>query len=127
VYEIIMQGAPPPALTARFPLITLHSVPPATILSRRLADPAEVDELTERLRSLGITPVEMRTSAGGSEFRIEGRLGRSTLRYLQWPNRVEKERTVVRVEATQRELRMILEQLAASGIQIDHCIRRSAA
>jgi hypothetical protein len=53
-------------------------------------------------------------------------LGGSILRYLRWAFRLEKERTVVRV-ATQLELRMILEQLAESGIQIDHCIRRSAA
>jgi carbon monoxide dehydrogenase subunit G len=70
--------------------------------------------------------MEVRASPRHYEFRIEGRLGRSILRYLRWAFRLEKERTVVRV-ATQRELRMILEQLAESGIQIDHCIRRSAA
>jgi hypothetical protein len=48
------------------------------------------------------------------------------LRYLRWAFRLEKERTVIFV-ATHRELRMILEQLAESGTQIDHCIRRSAA
>jgi hypothetical protein len=126
VYEITMRGAPPLGLTARFPAITLHSTPAATVLSKQISDPAEVDQLTERLRSLGIAPVEVRASPRHYEFRIEGRLGRSILRYLRWAFRLEKERTVVRV-ATQRELRMILEQLAESGIQIDHCIRRSAA
>jgi hypothetical protein len=125
VYEITMRGAPPLDLTSRFPAITLHSAPAATVLSKQISDPAEVDQLTERLRSLGIVPVAVRASPRHYEFWIEGRLGRSILRYLRWAFRLEKERTVLRV-ATQRELRMILEQLAESGIQIDHCIRRSA-
>ena len=126
MYEITMRGAPPLNLTARSPAITLHSSPAATVLSKQISDPAEVDELTERLRSLGIAPLEVRVSLRCYEFRIEGRLGRSILRYLRWAFRLEKERTVIRV-ATHRELRMVLEQLAESGTQIDHCICRSAA
>jgi hypothetical protein len=126
VYEITVCGAPPPDLTARFPAITLHTSPAATVLSKQISDPAEVDELTEQLRSLGIALLEVRVSPRRYEFRIEGRLGRSILRYLHWAFRLEKERTVIRV-ATHRELRMVLEQLAESGTQIDHCIRRSAA
>jgi hypothetical protein len=34
---------------------------------------------------------------------------------------------VLRVRGSERELRMILEQLAQSGIQVDSCIRGSAA
>jgi hypothetical protein len=125
VYEITIHDAPPLDLTAHFPAITLDSAPTATVLSKQISDPSEVDELTERLRSLGIAPLEVRVSPRRYEFRIEGRLGRSILCYLRCAFRHEKERTVVRV-ATHRELRMILEQLAESGAQIDHCIRRPA-
>jgi hypothetical protein len=121
-----MRGAPPLALTAEFPATTVHFAPTATTLFRRVADATEVDELAERLRSLGIAPLEVRASARGYEFRIQGRLGRSILRYLRWGSRLEPERTVVRVAAAPRELRMILEQLAESGIQIDRCVRHPA-
>ena len=127
MYEITLQGAPPANLTARFPAITVHSEPAATILSRRVADPAEVDELIERLRSLGITPLEVHATSRNYEFRIAGQLGESTLRSMQWTARLDQERTVMHVSATPAELRVILEQLANSGIRIDHVIRHQAA
>jgi hypothetical protein len=127
VYEIILRGTPPRALIARLPAIAVLIEPPATVLFKHVTDPAEVDELTERLRTLGITPIEVRASAGHYELRIEGRLGRSILGYLQWDSRLELERAVVRVVATQHELRMILEQLAQSGTEMERCVRCSAA
>jgi hypothetical protein len=127
VYEIILRGTPPRALIARLPAIAVLTEPPATVLFKHVTDPAEVDELTERLRTLGITPIEVRASAGHYELRIEGRLGRSILGYLQWDSRLELERAVVRVVATQHELRMILEQLAQSGTEMERCVRCSAA
>jgi hypothetical protein len=127
VYEITLHSAPPQNLPAGLPAITLQSAPAVTVLSKLTADPAEVDGLTERLRSLAITPLELRAAFGHYEFRIPGRLGRSILRYLKWASRFEQERTVVRVEATPRELRSILEQLASSDVQIDRCVRRNAA
>jgi hypothetical protein len=127
VYEITLRGAPPRGVTDRFPAITMSTEPAATVLFKQISDPAEVDELTERLRTLGITPLEVRASAGHYELRIEGQLGRSILGYLQWASRLEPERAVVRVVATQQELRMILEQLAQSGTEIERCVRCSAA
>jgi hypothetical protein len=127
VYEIILRGTPSRALIARLPAIAVLTEPPATVLFKHVTDPAEVDELTERLRTLGITPIEVRASAGHYELRIEGRLGRSILGYLQWDSRLELERAVVRVVATQHELRMILEQLAQSGTEMERCVRCSAA
>ena len=127
MYEIILRGAPPRALIARFPAITVLTEPPATVLFKQISDPAEVDELTERLRTLGITPLEVRAFSGHYELRIEGRLGRSILGFLQWDSRLEPERAVVRVVATQQELRMILEQLAQGGTEIERCVRCSAA
>jgi hypothetical protein len=122
VYEITMRGAPPVSLTARFPAITLHSAPAATILSRRDADPADVDLLIERLQSVGITPLEVHASARGCEFRIAGRLSESTVRSMDWATRLDQERTVMRISATQTELRTILHELANGGIRIDHLV-----
>lgn len=127
MYEITLRGTPPASLTARFPAITLYSEPASTILSRRVADAAEVDELIERLRSLGITPLEVRATSRNFEFRIEGRLGESTLRSMQWTARLDQERTVMRVSATPAELRVILEELVNGGNRIDHVIRHQPA
>jgi hypothetical protein len=127
VYEITLRGAPPAGLTARFPTTVLYLLPAATVLSRRVVDPAEIDRLIERLRSIGITPAEMHASPLEYEFRIEGRLGDSTVRSMQWAARFEEERTMIRVIATPGELQLILEELAASGIGMDRLIRRHAA
>jgi hypothetical protein len=126
VYEITLRGAPPANLAARFPSVTLYCAPTATVLSRRVVDPLEIDELVERLRSLGIAPLEVRASAGNYEFRIEGRLSDSTLRSMQWAARLDEERTVMLVRATHAELQKILNELADSGIDIDHLIRHAA-
>jgi len=155
VYEITVHGAPPPNLTARFPSVSLHSTPMATILSRHVVDAAEIDGLMERLRSVGVTPLEVLVGPGDDpvrtraremrdlvhgvdhppkprqgayyEFRIEGRLGESILRYLQWPARLEGQRTVVRVLATPADLQVILGELAVGDVQIDHFICRQAS
>jgi hypothetical protein len=126
VYEITLRGTPPAGLAARFPSVTLCSAPTATVLSRHVVDPLEIDELVEKLRSLGIAPLEVRASPGHYEFRIEGRLSESTLRYMRWAARLDQERTVMLVSATQAELRMILHELTDSGIGIDHLVRHAA-
>jgi len=122
VYEITLHSAPPAAVTSQFPAITVQTTPATTILSRRAADLADVDVLIERLRSLGITPLEVHASSGNYEVRIQGRLGESTLHYMQWAVRHERERTIVRVTAPPAELQMILKELANRGITIDHVI-----
>jgi hypothetical protein len=122
VYQITLHSAPPAALTSKFPAITLHATPPTTILSRRAAELADVDRLIERLRSLGITPLEIHASSRNCEFRIEGLLGESALHYMEWGVRLDQERTIIRVAAAPVELQMILKELAKAGIGIDHII-----
>ena len=126
MYEITLRGTPPANLAARFPCVTLYSAPTVTVLSRRVVDPGEIDELAERLRSLGIAPLEVHASAGNYEFRIEGRLSDSTLRSMRWAARLDQERTVMLVRATHAEVQRILNELADSGIDIDHLIRHAA-
>jgi hypothetical protein len=123
VYQITLHSAPPAALTSKFPAITLLATPPTTILSRRAAELADVDRLIERLRSLGITPLEVHASSRNCEFRIEGLLGESALRYMEWTARLDQERTIIRVAAAPVELQMILKELVKVGIRIDHIIR----
>jgi hypothetical protein len=126
VYQITLRGAPPASLGIRFPAIRWHFAPTVTVLSRRMADAADVDGLIEQLRSLGITPLEVHASSRSCEFRIEGELSDATLRYMQWTAHLDQERTVMRVSATQPELRVILSELAESGIRIDHLVRRGS-
>jgi hypothetical protein len=127
VYEITLHGAPPAGLTARFPSLTLFSVPAATVLSRRVVDLAEIDGLIEQLRAIGITPIEMRVSFPHCEVRVEGRLGDSIVRYMRWSARFEPERTVIRVLTTGEQLQLIVDELVDSGTGVDHLIRRQAA
>ena len=131
VYDITLRGAPPAGLLARCPLARLFAIPVTTVLSRRGVDDQQIDDLIERLRSIGITPMEVRAgSVPGSvqhesycEFRIEGRLGDSMVRYLQWAARLEPERTVIRLLTTRDGLQKLLEELADSQVRIDHLIR----
>ena len=131
VYDITLRGAPPAGLVARCPAATLHALPVTTVLFRRGVDDQQIDGLIERLRSIGITPMEVRVgSVPGKgqpetycEFRIEGRLGDSMGRYLQWAARLEPERTVVRLLTTRDGLQKLLEELAESQVRIDHLIR----
>jgi hypothetical protein len=96
-------------------------------LFRRVIDPTEIDGLIERLRSIGITPLEMHASSAYYEFWIEGRLGDSILRSMRWAARFEQERTVVRIFATSGDLQLIFDELTDNGIEIDHLIRHHAA
>jgi hypothetical protein len=98
-----------------------------SVLFRRVVESSEIDGVIERLRSIGITPLEMHASSPYYEFWIEGRLGESTLRSMRWAARFEQERTVLRVSATSRDLQSILDELTDSGVEIDHLIRRHAA
>jgi hypothetical protein len=131
VYDITLRGAPPTGLVARCPAARLYATPVTTVLSRRGADDEQIDGLIERLRSIGITPMGVRAgSVPGNvqhesycEFRIEGRLGDSMVRYLQWAARLEPERTVIRLLTTRDGLHKLLEELADSQVRIDHLIR----
>jgi hypothetical protein len=131
VYDITLQGAPPASLVARCPAARLYVTPVTTVLSRRRVDDQQIDDLIERLRSIGITPMEVRTgSVHGKgpkktycEFRIEGRLGASMARYLGWKAHVEPERTVIRLRTSRDGLQVLLDELADSRIRIDHFIR----
>lgn len=131
VYDITLRGAPPAGLLAHCPTVTVYETPVTTVLSRRGVDDADIEGLIERLRSIGITPTELRTgSVHGKarntaycEFRIEGRLGASMVRYLGWKARVEPERTVIRLRTTRDGLQVLLDELAGSRIRIDHFIR----
>ena len=135
VYDITLRGAPPAGLVARCPPARLYAMPMTTVLSRRRVDDQQIDGLIERLRSIGITPTEVRAgSVPGNieherycEFRIEGRLGDSMVRYLQWAARLEPQRTVVRLLATRDGLQKLLEELADSQVGIDHLIRHRPA
>jgi hypothetical protein len=126
VYEITTCSAPPARLRTMFPAIMWHSAPTVTVLSRLTADAADVDWLIERLRSLGITPLEVHASSRSCEFRIEGELSDTTLRSMQWTAHLDQERTVMRVSATPPELHAILNEMAESGIRIDHLVRSSS-
>ncbi len=54
---------------------------------------AEIDGLIEQLRSIGITPVEMRASFPRLRIPYRGTAGRCDLRSMQWAARFEAERT----------------------------------
>ncbi len=68
VYEIRLglparlRGEIPPGLRERFPTLRIHRSRVETVLSRDVADLAELDVLLEQLQSLGVVLLEIRGS-----------------------------------------------------------------
>ena len=122
VYEIVLHDALPAAVTSKFPAITVQPTPATTVLCRSTADLADVDRLVERLRSLGITPLEVHASTRSYEFRIAGQLSESTVRQMDCTARLDQERTIIRVTAEPVELQAILKELIERGVGIDHIV-----
>ena len=89
---------PTTSLWSRYPAASVHTTEPMTAL-RRASGPDQLDELLQRVRSVGLVLVDVRprsrrppTSPPGSgavhEVRVKGVLGEALLRYLRWPHYV---------------------------------------
>ena len=122
-YDVQLRGCPADALWVNFPAARVHTTAPQTAL-RRESDPAELDALLQRLRSVGLVLVDVHRIAGPPapsvyEVRVKGVLGESLLQYLHWPHYVVPAETRVRIQAAAVDLLGFLAGCTAAGVGIE--------
>ena len=125
LYEIGLDGDVCDAMRRTHPTARVTAVGTSTILSARLRRPEDLHVLLDALADFGLTPGEVHESAGRSysdgepasrrlpycEVRIPGMLGKAALHHLGWSHRVVRT-TVVRLRASHRSLRVVLDQMS---------------
>lgn len=132
LYEIGLDGDVSDAMRRIQPSAQVTAAGTSTILWSRLQGPDELHLLLDALADFGLAPREVHESAGGSsrdqrsgsapgeqsdarlpycEVRLPGRLGAAALHHLGWSHRVVRT-TVVRLRASQPDLRVVLAQVA---------------
>jgi hypothetical protein len=143
-YEIGLLGTVPDSLRHRHPPMDLRTTPAQTLLVRSVGCPEELDELLERLSSMGLvlTEIHARMSMadadaadaadrGGTEgstdrayeVRVLGQLGERLLRHLGWAHCVLPEQQVARGSATAGELNDFLAECSRLGLVIERVHR----
>jgi hypothetical protein len=119
--------------------MTLDTTPAQTVLFHCVEDIAELDELLDRLESLGLVLAEIHeapaTPDGGAltppgrnyEVRVLGEVGERLLRSLGWSYRHVPEQQLVWGDATPDELSGFLLHCVDSGLGIERVHRVPAA
>jgi hypothetical protein len=139
VYDVHLCRRPADSLWARYPAVAVHTTGAQTALRRRVSEPAQLDALLQRLRSVGLVLMDVRRvssvatptpSAPDSvgrgevyEVRVNGELGKPLLRYLNWPHYVVPGQTMVRIDAASADLLRFLEACTDAGASIER-VRR---
>jgi len=131
LYEIGLDGDVSDAMRRIQPLAQVTAAGTSTILWSRPQGPEDLHLLLDALADFGLAPREIHESAGGTrdqrsgsgsgeqsdahlpycEVRLPGRLGAAALHHLGWSHRVVRT-TVVRLRASQPDLRVVLAQVA---------------
>jgi hypothetical protein len=137
VYDIQLHRRPPDALRSQFPTMALRSTGAQTALRRQVGDLGQLDDLLQKLSSVGVVltdihrlPPTARDRVAGAvtyEVRVAGELGDSLLRYLSWPHCVVPEQTHVRLAAGQGELHRFLQACTDCGTGIERVRRVNPA
>jgi hypothetical protein len=131
VYDIALHRGLPDSLRSLFPAMAVRSTGPQTALRLEVGEPAQLDALLQKLRSVGVvlTGIHRRAEdperAGGGtyEVRVAGELGESLLRYLSWPHVVVAEQVHVRVSLRSAGLNHFLRECTNCGAGIER-VRR---
>lgn len=132
-YDIRLWPEPPETLSEIFPRVRTCTTPTQTALVGEVSDPAQLENLLERLQSVGLVLDEIhridgRASTAGDdvttyEIRVEGELGAPLLRSLNWRHYVVPEQTRVRIAAGSTDLLRCLMMFTGAGARIDQ-VRR---
>ena len=144
LYEIGLDGDVFDAMRRMDPAAQVTVSGTSTILWARPQGPEDLHLLLDLLADFGLAPREVHESAGGSypgrrsdsdpeeqanarlpycEVRLSGRLGAAALHHLGWSHRVVRT-TVVRLRSSQRNLRVVLAQMAGlTGIDYVLAVR----
>jgi hypothetical protein len=129
VYDIHLRSRPPESLRTRFPRARVETVPAQTALLGRVSEPDQLDDLLDKVRSVGLVLADVHRLASTTqrdgapsetyEVRVEGELGDRLLRYLRWPHYVVPEQTVVRIAAAPANLQRCLQSCTEAGAGIE--------
>lgn len=127
VYDIQLRARPPASLQESFPRVRVETVPAQTALRGRVSEPGQLDDLLDKVRSVGLVLADVhrlsstrqpgRPDSETYEVRVEGELGERLLRYLRWPHYVVPEQTVVRIAAAPASLQSYLQSCTGAGIE----------
>lgn len=131
VFDVQLRRRPDGSLWARYPTVSVQTTEAVTAL-RRVCAPDQLDELLQRVRSVGLLLVGVHRVAptddppGGRavhEVRVRGVLGEALLRYLGWPHYVVPAETRLRITVAPADLPEFLEACTAAGAGIEQ-VRR---
>lgn len=136
-YDIQLRRRPPESLRARYPCGRMHTTPTQTALLGRVSEPGQLDNLLQKLCSVGLVLNDVHRLIGTSapeddavvvyEVRVEGELGAPLLRYLRWQHYIVPEQTWVRIAAESADLQEFLKAYADAGASIERVSRVRAA
>ena len=124
VYDVVLGSRPPDSLRSRFPAMSVHRIQTHTALRRRVGGPGQLDDLLEKLWSLGLPLLEVHQLPGATreqqtyEVRVAGEVGEPLLRYLSWSHRIVSGQIRVRIAAATSELHQFLQACTEIGAEI---------
>ena len=142
-YEVCLLGSVPDSMRHPHSPLTVRTSPGQTLLFRCVGDDAELDDLLERLNSMGLVLTEIHAVASGGnagdagdgpspgetartyEVRVLGELGSRVLRHLGWSHCALPEQQVACGDATARELDDFLVECARLGLVVESVHRRA--
>lgn len=128
VYDIRLGCRPPQALRAQCSFGPMRTAGAQTALVGEVREPAQLDNLLEKLFSVGLVVDDIHRVAGPStaegdgatyEVRVEGEIGPSLLSYLSWRHHIVPEQTLVRIAAGSADLLHCLRVFAEAGLGIE--------
>jgi hypothetical protein len=127
VYDIALHQRLPDSLRSEFPAMMVRTTGAQTALRLHVEEPAQLDALLQKLRSVGVvlTGLHLRSEleperAGGATYEVwvAGELGESLLRYLRCPHYVVPEQTQVRLAVGSTGLQRFLRACTSCGAGI---------
>jgi hypothetical protein len=132
VFEVQLRRRPDASLWSQYPAVAVQTTEPVTAL-RSVSGPEQLDELLQRLRSVGLVLMDVHraTSAADDplghravhEVRVRGVLGEALLRYLRWPHYVIPAETRLRITMAPADLLAFLQACTAAGAGIEQIHR----
>lgn len=127
VYDVRLGRTPSPVLRAQCSFGPTRTAGPQTALVGEVREPAQLDNLLEKLFSVGLVVDDIHRVAGPAadgdgatyEVRVEGEIGPSLLSYLSWRHHIVPEQTLVRIAAGSADLLHCLRVFAEAGLGIE--------
>ena len=129
VYDVVLAGRPSESLRSRYPAMTVQATRAQTALRRQAGGPGQLDDLLEKLCSLGLQLLDVHRVPGTAgetdtyEVHVDGEVGESLVSYLRWSHHVVPGQTRVRISAASDDLHGFLQACTKCGERIER-VRR---